>query len=57
MRKMAMKKAVLLAGVAGLVLGAVLFIYALAKPRGEVITPGPVEKTRLTTDPDHVAAE
>ncbi|MDF2141860.1 cbb3-type cytochrome c oxidase subunit I [Paenirhodobacter sp. CAU 1674] len=39
------------------VLGAILFIYALAFPRREVVTPGPVERTRMVNDPDHMAAE
>ena len=44
------------AGVA-VVLGAVLFIYAMAFPRREVVTPGPLESDRLSRDPDHMAAE
>jgi nitric oxide reductase subunit B len=44
------------AGVA-VVLGAVLFIYAMAFPRREVVTPGPLESDRLSHDPDHMAAE
>lgn len=39
------------------VLGALLFIYALLAVRSEVITPGPLEKTRLAQDPDQIAAE
>ena len=39
------------------VLGAVLFIYSVAFPRREILTPGPLESGRLTQDPDHVAAE
>ncbi|MGD9919355.1 MAG: cbb3-type cytochrome c oxidase subunit I [Paenirhodobacter sp.] len=39
------------------VIGALLFIYALLAVRSEVITPGPLEKTRLAQDPDHIAAE
>jgi nitric oxide reductase subunit B len=38
------------------VLGAVLFIYALAFPRREIVTPGPLERDRLEHDIDHVAA-
>ena len=37
------------------VLGALLFIYALLMPRREVIAPGPAEQARL--DAEHVAAE
>ena len=44
------------AGVA-VVLGAVLFIYSVAFPRREILTPGPLESGRLEHDPDHVAAE
>ena len=44
------------AGVA-VVLGAVLFIYALAFPRREVVRPGPLERERLANNPDHIAAE
>ena len=44
------------AGVA-VVLGAVLFIYSVAFPRREILTPGPLESGRLAQDPDHVAAE
>ena len=44
------------AGVA-VVLGAVLFIYSVAFPRREIVTPGPLESGRLEHDPDHVAAE
>ena len=44
------------AGVA-VVLGAVLFIYAVAFPRREIVTPGPLESDRLSHDPDHIAAE
>ena len=44
------------AGVA-VVLGAVLFIYAVAFPRREIVTPGPLESDRLSHDPDHMAAE
>ena len=44
------------AGVA-VVLGAVLFIYAMAFPRREIVTPGPLESDRLSHDPDHMAAE
>ena len=42
---------------ANVVLGALLFIYAVAFPRREVVTPGPLESSRLEHDPDHVAAE
>jgi len=38
------------------VLGAYLFIYAVLRPRGEVIKPGPVEQSRLDADRG-VAAE
>jgi nitric oxide reductase subunit B len=39
------------------VLGALLFIYAILVPRREVVTPGPLERERIEHDPDHVAAE
>ncbi len=39
------------------VLGAYLFIYALAFPGREIVTPGPLERDRLSGDADHVAAE
>ena len=39
------------------VLGALLFIYAVAFPRREVVRPGPVERDRLAHNPDHIAAE
>ena len=42
---------------AAVVLGALLFIYAVAFPRREIVTPGPLESERLEHDPDHVAAE
>ena len=42
---------------AAVVLGAILFIYATAFPRREIVTPGPLESDRLEHDPDHVAAE
>jgi nitric oxide reductase subunit B len=42
---------------AAVVLGAVLFIYAVAFPRREIFTPGPLEQDRLEHDADHVAAE
>ena len=42
---------------AAVVLGAVLFIYAIAFPRREIVTPGPLEQDRLDHDADHVAAE
>ena len=44
------------AGVA-VVLGCILFIYAVAFPRREIVTPGPLESDRLSHDPDHMAAE
>ena len=37
------------------VLGAVLFIYAILVPRREIIEPGPAEKARI--EADHMAAE
>jgi nitric oxide reductase subunit B len=39
------------------VLGALLFIYAVAFPRREIVAPGPLEADRLAKDPDHMAAE
>lgn len=39
------------------VLGALLFIYSILVPRGEVVAPGPLERDRLERDPDHVAAK
>lgn len=39
------------------VAGALLFIWALAFPGREIVTPGPLERDRLAGDPDHVAAE
>ena len=39
------------------VLGAILFIYALSFPRREVVRPGPVERKRLANNPDQIAAE
>jgi nitric oxide reductase subunit B len=39
------------------VLGAILFIYAVLVPRREIIEPGPLERDRLAHDPDHMAAE
>ena len=39
------------------VLGALLFIYAVAFPRREVVRPGPVERERLAHNPDNIAAE
>ena len=42
---------------AAVVLGALLYIYAIAFPRREIFTPGPLEQDRLAKDPDHVAAE
>ena len=44
------------AGIA-VVLGALLFIYAILFPRGEVVAPGPLEQDRIARDPDRVAAE
>jgi nitric oxide reductase subunit B len=44
------------AGIA-VVLGALLFIYAVFVPGREMIEPGPVERERIKHDPDHVAAE
>ncbi len=44
---------------AGLVvlLGVLLYLYAIFMPRREVVRPGPIERQRLETDPDHIAAE
>ena len=39
------------------VLGAILFIYALSFPRREVVRPGPLERERLANNPDYIAAE
>ena len=39
------------------VLGAILFIYAVMVPRREIVMPGPLEQDRLARDPDHMAAE
>ncbi len=39
------------------VLGALLFIYAVLVPRKELVEPGRLERERLAKDPDHVAAE
>ncbi|MFD0909710.1 cbb3-type cytochrome c oxidase subunit I [Ruegeria arenilitoris] len=39
------------------VIGALLFIYSIWVPRKEIVEPGPVERERLESDPDHVAAE
>jgi nitric oxide reductase subunit B len=39
------------------VLGAILFIYAVLVPRREIIEPGPLERGRIEHDADHVAAE
>ena len=39
------------------VLGALLFIYAILAPSREIVTPGPIEKQRLESDSDHIAAE
>jgi nitric oxide reductase subunit B len=38
------------------VLGAILFIYAVMVPRREVVTPGPLERDRLEHDADHIVA-
>ncbi len=37
------------------VLGAILFIYAVMFPRREIIEPGPAEKARI--EAEHMAAE
>ncbi|MGL4279075.1 MAG: cbb3-type cytochrome c oxidase subunit I [Albidovulum sp.] len=42
---------------AAVVLGAILYIYAVLVPRREVVTPGPLEQNRITRDEDRVAAE
>ncbi|WP_050528088.1 cbb3-type cytochrome c oxidase subunit I [Pseudorhodobacter aquimaris] len=39
------------------VLGALLFLYAVLRPRKEIVSPGPIERDRLKSDPDHIAAE
>ena len=44
------------AGVA-VVIGSYLLIYSLLVPRREVVRPGPIERDRLASDRDHVAAE
>jgi nitric oxide reductase subunit B len=39
------------------VLGALLFLYAVFVPRREVVSPGPIGRDRMKQNPDNVAAE
>jgi nitric oxide reductase subunit B len=39
------------------VLGALLFLYAVLRPRKEIVTPGPVGRDRMKNNPENVPAE